>query len=125
MREYYASARGPQLSILDLELKLYALRHPDCIDDWRERYSKVYTTEGFTEVYGVRPDPGRSRVRTRSLALTAIKSALELAREFQPKEFSEKEIRLLLSELFDGLFPDESSKNTSKRASKKPAPRKQ
>jgi AcrR family transcriptional regulator len=119
LREYYASTRGPQLSILDLELKLYALRHPDCIGNWRERYSKVYTTEGFTEVYGIGEDPGRSRMRTRSLALTAIKSALEIAREFQPEEFSQKEIGLLLSELFDGLFPDEPSKTDTKRASRK------
>lgn len=106
-RRYYAEATGPELSILDLELKLYALRHPESLAAWRERYATLYDPARFKEAFGAKQVPGRSKVKSRVLALNVVKSGLELAMKFQPEELTKKEMRRLLFEIFDGLFPEE------------------
>ncbi len=118
-RKYYAEATGPELSILDLELRLYALRHPESLATWRERYAGLYDPARFKEAFGVKQLPGRSRVKSRVLALNVVKSGMELAMKFQPDELTRKEMHLLLFEIFDGLFPEEGSVTTPARKAEK------
>ncbi len=118
-RKYYAEATGPELSILDLELRLYALRHPESLATWRERYAGLYDPARFKEAFGVKQVPGRSRVKSRVLALNVVKSGMELAMKFQPDELTRKEMHLLLFEIFDGLFPEEGSVTTPARKAEK------
>jgi hypothetical protein len=67
----------------------------------------MYGIDGpeFAEACGISQAVGRSHMESRLLALTALKSGLILAMRFMPEELSPKESRLLLKEIFDGLFP--------------------
>ena len=105
LRNYYAQTKDPQGAILDLELKLYALRHPESMAEQRERYNQLYPKGDAAKYFGVQQESGRSRVDNRILSLAALRSGMMLAMLFQPDLFTAKEVQLLLAEVFDGLFP--------------------
>lgn len=109
LKQFYAELVDPDSDILSLELKLYAVRNPDCREAWRARYANLYSPnddgQEFEEAFGVTNESGRSQIRSRMLALSAVKSGLVLAMRFMPKELSPEETSLLLKEIFEGLFP--------------------
>ncbi|WP_263410682.1 TetR/AcrR family transcriptional regulator [Terriglobus tenax] len=119
LRRYYADSLYVETALLDLEMKLYALRHTESVEDLRESYRQMYPTGNVTREFGIANEPGRSRVESRVLALSAIKSGLVLAMQFQPDVLSRKEIKRLLAEVFDGLFPEKSIRRKGKRAARK------
>jgi AcrR family transcriptional regulator len=106
LRKYYSEPKDPQGAILELELKLYALRHPESIAELREHYKRIHPKGGAAEYFGIRQETARSRVDNRILSLSALRSGLMLAMLFEPDLFSVKEVRLMLGEVFDGLFPE-------------------
>ena len=107
LKDYYADLRDADTAVLDIELKLYAIRNSVFQEEWCEHYARMYVTDTklFTEAFALSDEPGRSHIRSRLLSLTALKSALILAMRFMPEEFTKKETKLLLKEIFDGLFP--------------------
>lgn len=116
LKNVYAELDDTDGDILDLELKLYAVRNPDCREAWRERYASLYTQGRdfeFAATFGVADERGRSQVYNRMLGLAAIKSGLVLAMRFMPQELSPKQTALVLKEVFDGLFPTVRDVNTS------------
>lgn len=107
LRAYYAELHDSDAAVLDLELKLYAVRNPASREEWRQPYIALHSadTVEFNKVFGVSEKPGRSHIHSRLLALTALKGALVLAMRFMPGKLTQKETKLLLKEVFDGLFP--------------------
>jgi AcrR family transcriptional regulator len=108
LRELYSDLDHSDAEILDLELKLYAVRNPDCREEWRDHYSKMYAADNereFEEVFGIVEEPNHAHVHSRILALSAVKSGLVLAMRFMPQELPPTQIQMLLKEIFDGLFP--------------------
>lgn len=119
LRDFYSDLRDADTAVLDLELKLYAMRNPGSREEWRDHYARIFQldTPRFSETFGVSEGAGHSHIRSRLLALTAIKSGLILAARFMPEDFTQKEIKLLLKEIFDGLFPSaQSGKSRSPKA---------
>ena len=106
LRGYFSEPKDPMGGILELELKLYALRHPEAMAELRSRYEQLYPKKDRGKYFGVEQESGRSRVDNRILALGALRSGLMLSMLFQPNVFTTKEVRFLLGELFDGLFPE-------------------
>jgi AcrR family transcriptional regulator len=119
LRKYYSEELHRESAILDLEMKLYAIRHPETVKELRERYRKSYPKGSASEYFGVHDEPGRSRLSTRILALGALKSGLMLAMAFQPDLLQPKDVQLLLGEIFDGLFPPASNLKPKRKPSKK------
>lgn len=104
LRKYVASNFDPTWAILDLEFRLYGLRHPNAIQRLQQLYQRIYRFEVLSQLYGLREERGRSKLRSRLIALNAIGSSLLLAAQSE-SELTAKETRLLLEEIFDGLFP--------------------
>ncbi|MGA8027075.1 MAG: TetR/AcrR family transcriptional regulator [Bryobacteraceae bacterium] len=118
LRQYYSDVDNPWGTILDLEMKLYAVRHPESAGEWRERYLRFYTHPSFAKEFGVARPPGTSLIQNRALALTALKGGVLLTHLFLPDQVTKKEARLLLEEIFDALFPkgadaDQTRKHTA------------
>ena len=117
VREYYSDVHDPQAALLDLELKLYALRHPELAAEWREQNRRSYNGDRFARAFGISENPGWARVENRVAALSASKSGLVLAMRFLPEQLTTAETKLILLAVFDGLFPKtEQAPATAKRA---------
>lgn len=104
-RKYFSSVQDEQSNLLDLELKLYGLRYPDAAKEWRERYNQLFPVTAFTDSIGLLQKPGRSKLESRVRALSALKSGLLLSMRFSPEQLPPKEVKLILQEVFEGLFP--------------------
>jgi AcrR family transcriptional regulator len=109
LKKFYSEADDPEWSILALEFKLFGLRNPDSMAQLRDLYRRTYIFEGFAERYGVKEEPGRSKVKSRLFALNAIGSAMMLDIHFEPDALSSKEVKLILEETFECLFPSRCS----------------
>lgn len=104
VRKYYSGLHDIPGGLLDIELKLYALRHPESGKEWHDRYVRLFNAESFSRVFGIQEEPGRSKVNSRNTALSAIKGGLILAMLFMPEQLTAHEVSTLLSEIFDSLF---------------------
>lgn len=113
LREYYSGLRDPRAGLLDLELKLYAIRHPESAASWAGRYTRTYGPGSFDAEFGLVQLPGRSRLNSRALALASLKTALILTMEFLPDHLPRSEAKLLLKEVFDGLFPPDTTRGSA------------
>lgn len=107
IRAAFAGFEDDQSEILDIELKLYGLRHPEAMKEWQERYNRLFSVSEFTKFLGLTQKPGRSKLESRVTALTAVKSGLILSMKFLPEQLPSKEVRLILQELFEGLFHED------------------
>jgi AcrR family transcriptional regulator len=97
-------------SILTLEFKLYALRHPES----KERFRRVFEmskASGDGELYalmfgehtrGTRIEKDLARA---AAALPPIISSLVLESTFEPEVLSDKGLRQILGKTFDALYP--------------------
>jgi AcrR family transcriptional regulator len=125
IRKYFSGLQDEQSSILDLELKLYGLRHPETVKEWQEKYNSLFSAQRFTKSLGLRQKPGRSKLESRVSSLAALKSALILSMKFLPEQLPAREVRLILQEVFEGLFREDeilvpaiSSKSEKRAASR-------
>ena len=84
IREYFSGLQDEKGSILDLELKLYALRHPESMADWQERYRKLFPAEHFGAALGLVQQAGRSKVESRIESLGGLKGGLVVTMKFTP-----------------------------------------
>jgi len=109
LKKFYSEADDPEWAILALEFKLFGLRNPESMVQLRDLYRRTYIFEGFAERYGVKEEQGRSKIKSRLFALNAIGSAMMLDTHFEPDALSSKEVKLILEETFECLFPSGQS----------------
>jgi hypothetical protein len=95
----------PTTSILELEFKFYALRHPESKETLSAFYDRVFNTAKFIEDYGLQEEPGRASVMSRLQSLSAINGAVLLAMHFHPEVVTSRETKLLLRDIFEAFSP--------------------
>jgi AcrR family transcriptional regulator len=100
--------RDKAFSILTLEFKLYALRHPESKDRFRRVFemSKATTDDGlYVRMFGELTRETRADDDLALAALGPMISGLILESSFEPAVLSDKKLRRILGRLFDALFP--------------------
>lgn len=106
IREFYAEVHDARAALLDIEMKLYALRHPDSLETWRKQYLHAFAHSDAAALYGLsETSVSAITLVNRTMALAALKSGLLLAADFLPDVFSMEETRHLLLTLFDAILP--------------------
>jgi AcrR family transcriptional regulator len=98
----------PDWAILNLELKLYAIRHPSAKVRLRSAYRRFHELETKTKIFERLTRGSQSSMTTsKLLALWTLVSAVVLDMNFDPEFMTRREAKLILSEVFDGLFPQD------------------
>jgi len=108
-REFYIGLVNDKgFSILTLEFKLYALRHPES----KERYRKAFEMSKATkdeslhvQMFGELTKSARADHDLALAAMGPIFSGLILERHFEPDVLTERGLRRILGRIFDALFP--------------------
>jgi AcrR family transcriptional regulator len=111
-RDFYVGlVRDKAFSILTLEFKLYALRHPESKERFRRVFevSKTRTDDGlYEQMFGKLTRNSRTDNDLALAALGPMASGLILESNFEPDVLSEKGLRRILGRIFDALFPPAS-----------------
>jgi AcrR family transcriptional regulator len=115
LRNAVTELRNPDWAILNLELKLYAIRHPSASERLRKAYRQVHKSDAGDGIFELLKQRGESRISHKLSALWTIVSAIVLDMNFDPEMMTRREARLVLSEVFDGLF-SRKSKTVRKKA---------
>jgi AcrR family transcriptional regulator len=105
VKNFFADTMDPTASILELEFKFYALRHPESKETLGALYERVFNTAKFMEDYDLHEEPGRATVMSRLQSLNAINGAVLLAMHFHPEVITSRETKLLLEDVFEAFFP--------------------
>lgn len=95
-------------TVLTLEFKLFALRHPESKERLRKAFEMTRATSSPTQLedfFGRLDRKRRAEVETSIAALGPILSGLILESHFDGDHLSEKAMRRLLGRIFDALFP--------------------
>ncbi len=107
-RDFYVGLlRDNAFSILALEFKLYALRHPESRERFRSALDMSRVSAGeelYVRIFG---DLTRGARKDNDLALAALApiiAGLTLESNFEPTVLSEKQLRRILGRIFDALF---------------------
>jgi AcrR family transcriptional regulator len=107
---YIGLLQDKAFSILTLEFKLYALRHPES----KERFHRVFEmskatgdTELYTLMFGehTRGTRTENELARAAAALGPIISSLVLESTFEPEVLSDTGLRQVLGNIFDALYP--------------------
>jgi AcrR family transcriptional regulator len=108
---YVGFVRDKAFSILTLEFKLYALRHPESKDQFRRAFemSKAGTDNGlYVQMFGELTRGMRTDNDLALAALGPLLSGLILESNFEPEILSEKGLRRIAGRIFDAFFPPSS-----------------
>jgi AcrR family transcriptional regulator len=112
-REYYvASLEDKNWSLLLLEFKLFAIRHPESMERFRKVYRlllpQAYREEEHGKFFGS-GDGGNAVSRSAAVAaLGPILSALTVEAVFEPGLLDEDTLRTMVTRVFDALLPPPS-----------------
>ena len=108
-REFYVGlVQDRSWSILTLEFKLYALRHPESKERFRKAFEMSKSTKDdafYEQLFGKVSRASKSDVDLSLIALGPIVSGLILESHFEMESLSEKALRRILGRVFDALFP--------------------
>jgi AcrR family transcriptional regulator len=108
-RDFYVGLlRDTAWSILTLEFKLYALRHPESKERLRRAFemSKAMSDSAtFDRMFGHLTAGQRGDIESSLSALGPVLSGLILESHFEPDILSKKALRRLLGKIFDALVP--------------------
>ena len=108
-REFYVGlSRDKAFSILTLEFKLYALRHPESKERFRKVFEMSRATSGdglYQQLFGKLSRGIRTDNDLALAALGPLIAGLILESNFEPDVLSDKGLRRILSRIFDALFP--------------------
>src|SRR5947208_13610520 len=108
-RDFYVGlVQDRTWSILTLEFKLYALRHPESKERLRKAFemSKATTAnQGYERMFGHLTRQQRADNDLALAALGPIFSGLLLESHFETQLLSPKGLRRILGRIFDALFP--------------------
>ena len=108
LKSVYSNASDTRAAILDLELKLYALRHPESRARLRKAFemSKETNDDAVREqLFGQLTRDHKKENEMALMALGPILSGLILESHFESQVFSETALRRVLGRIFDSLFP--------------------
>lgn len=107
-REFYVGlARDNAFSILTLEFKLYALRHPESKERFRRVFemSRTRTDDGvYEQMFGELTRNARTDNDLALAALGPVASGLILESNFETDVLSERGLHRILGRIFDALF---------------------
>jgi len=98
--------------ILNLEFKLYSLRHPQSKERLRKAYEEAKLTrheEIYQKLYGQITDEQRHSMERKAAAAGPIMQGLILESHFEPELLSDQAIGELLGLFYDTLFGDKVS----------------
>jgi AcrR family transcriptional regulator len=105
LREYYVSrVTDIDWSVLILEFKLYAFRHPKLKAKLAERYRNIRTKVKLHSVPMLHCEPGDEL--TLKITLQAILHSLALETAYDPGNLSETRVRSVLRNVFDSLVTE-------------------
>jgi len=108
-REFYVGlAHDRAWSILTLEFKLFALRHPESKERLRKAFEMSKPTNDdprYEQMFGHLSGGDKAENDLALLALGPIISGLMLESHFEPDMLSEKGLSRILGRIFDALFP--------------------
>lgn len=108
LRRFFVDLGGDRSwPILNLEFKLYALRHPQSKERLRKAYeqTRLKNLEELTEeLFGLLNEEQRLERDTSAAAVGPIVQGLILESHFEPELLSEEAIRGLLGRIYDMLF---------------------
>ncbi|MGO9339744.1 MAG: TetR/AcrR family transcriptional regulator [Terracidiphilus sp.] len=111
-REFYVGLVGDRIfTILTLEFKLYAIRHPESKERLRNAFEMSKTgfeDSTYEQMFGQLTEAEKTENDQSLLALGPIVSGLILESHFEPEHLSEKALRRILGRIFDSLFPKRS-----------------
>lgn len=114
LRKFFVDLAGDRSwPILNLEFKLYALRHPQSKERLRKAYeqTRLKNLDKLTEeIFGLLDEGARHRQDVSAAAVGPIVQGLILESHFEPDLLSEPEIRALLDRIYDMLFGEEHIK---------------
>jgi AcrR family transcriptional regulator len=113
-REFYVGTlEDKSWSLLLLEFKLFAMRHPESMERFRKvhrlLFPQAYQDEEQSKFFGSGED-GKTAV-SRSAAVAAlgpILSALTVEAQFEPALLDEHTLRTVVARVFDALLPPPS-----------------
>jgi AcrR family transcriptional regulator len=113
-REFYVGTlEDKSWSLLLLEFKLFAMRHPESMERFRKvhrlLFPQAYQDEEQSKFFGSGED-GKTAV-SRSAAVAAlgpILSALTVEAQFEPALLDEHTLRTVVTRIFDALLPPPS-----------------
>jgi len=110
LREFYVETlQDKNWSLLQLEFKLFAIRHPESMEQlrrvYRELFPQLHKEEEFAKVFG---SSGRGKAAlNRSSAVAALSpilSALAVEAQFVPELLDEPTQKKMVTRLFDALL---------------------
>ena len=108
-REFFVSlAANRTWPILELEFKLFAIRHPESRQPLRQAFAASLPENDealYTQVFGPLSRTRRAQLDLAATALGPIVSGLILESHIEPQKLSEPNLRLLFGQIFDALFP--------------------
>ncbi|HUY95429.1 MAG TPA: helix-turn-helix domain-containing protein [Terracidiphilus sp.] len=108
-REFFISlAANRTWPILELEFKLFALRHPESRQRLRQAFAASLPQNDdalYAQVFGPLSRTRRAQLDLAATALGPIVSGLILESHIEPQKLSEPNLRLLFGQIFDALFP--------------------
>lgn len=107
-REFYAGlVRDRDYHVLTIEFKLFALRHPN----WKERYRQTFDALKrpndeltYRQMFGKYPRAERVDLEASLIALGPIANALVVESSFEADTLSERVLRNILNRVFDALL---------------------
>ncbi len=109
-RDFYIGLlRDNAFSILALEFKLYAVRHPESKERFRTALDMSRTPADerlYIQMFGELSGGSRADNDLALAALAPIISGLILESNFEPNVLSKKGLRRILGRIFDALFTD-------------------
>jgi AcrR family transcriptional regulator len=108
-REFYVQlAHNKTWPVLDLEFKLFAIRHPQSKERLRKAFEmSIPAKDGvhYKQFFGSLTEEQKARVDLLTLALGPIVSGLMLESNIETKTLTEEGISWILGQVFDAFFP--------------------
>ena len=93
----------PDWAMLNLELKLFAIRHPSAAHRMKQTFREIHRQELGAIAEHLKSE---TMIGVKLAALWTIVSGVVLDIKFDAKTISKREARVLLSESLDGIFPN-------------------
>ena len=95
-----------QTQLLQIEFKLFALRHPDMLAELSEKHLEASASINRRELSDLFPEKNEKRAETRrhTLAMEALLEGFALNARFSPRDMTEKYLTKLLPQLLDTIF---------------------
>jgi AcrR family transcriptional regulator len=95
-----------QTQLLQIEFKLFALRHPEMLPDLSEKHLEASASVNRQELAHLFPEKNHKRAETRrhTLAMEALLEGFALNALFSPRDMNQKYLSKLLPQLLATIF---------------------